>query len=152
MLRRPPRPTRTDTLFPYTTLFRSHQRQELWRLYDARKAKGESIRVFPLSNWTELDIWQYIQLEQIEIVPLYFAAPRPTVERDGLILMVDDDRFRLAPGDEPVTRSIRFRPLGCYPLTGALQSQAATLSAGIDRRSVVRGKSVSVRVDLGGSG
>src|SRR3546814_1885993 len=89
MLRRPPRPTRTDTLFPYTTLFRSHQRPELWRLYDARKAKGESIRVFPLSNWTELDIWQYIQLEQIEIVPLYFAAPRPTVERDGLILMVD---------------------------------------------------------------
>src|SRR3546814_7262908 len=119
MLRRPPRPTRTDTLFPYTTLFRSHQRPELWRLYNARKAKGESIRVFPLSNWTELDIWQYIQLEQIEIVPLYFAAPRPTVERDGLILMVDDDRFRLAPGEEPVTRSIRFRTLGCYPLTGA---------------------------------
>src|SRR3546814_9485246 len=125
MLRRPPRPTRTDTLFPYTTLFRSHQRQELWRLYNARKAKGESIRVFPLSNWTELDIWQYIQLEQIEIVPLYFAAPRPTVERDGLILMVDDDRFRLAPGAEPVTPSIRFRTLElgrahvCTPVTTA---------------------------------
>src|SRR3546814_2245929 len=105
-----------------------HQRPELWRLYNARNAEGESIRVFPVSNWTELDIWQYIQLEQIEIVPLYFAAPRPTVERDGLIRMVDDDRFRLAPGEEPVTRSIRFRTLGCYPLTGAVQSEAATLS------------------------
>ncbi len=105
-----------------------HQRPELWRLYNARKAKGESIRVFPLSNWTELDIWQYIQLEQIEIVPLYFAAPRPTVERDGLILMVDDERFRLAPGEVPVRRSIRFRTLGCYPLTGAVESEAASLS------------------------
>ncbi|UIJ46982.1 sulfate adenylyltransferase subunit CysD [Sphingomonas cannabina] len=104
------------------------QRPELWRLYNARKAKGESIRVFPLSNWTELDIWQYIAREGIEIVPLYFAAPRPTVERDGLILMVDDDRFRLAPGEVPVERSIRFRTLGCYPLTGAVESNAATLS------------------------
>ena len=104
------------------------QRPELWSLYNARKAKGESMRVFPLSNWTELDIWQYIQVEGIEIVPLYFAAPRPTVERDGLILMVDDDRFPLEPGEEPVTRSIRFRTLGCYPLTGAVQSEAKTLT------------------------
>jgi sulfate adenylyltransferase subunit 2 len=104
------------------------QRPELWNLYNARKAKGESIRVFPLSNWTELDIWQYIQLERIEIVPLYFAAPRPTVERDGLLLMVDDERFRLEQDEEPVTRSIRFRTLGCYPLTGAVESEAATLS------------------------
>ncbi len=103
-----------------------NQRPELWRLYNARKAKGESIRVFPLSNWTELDIWQYIHLENIEIVPLYFAAPRPTVERDGLILMVDDDRFPLN-GEQPVERSIRFRTLGCYPLTGAVESNAATL-------------------------
>ena len=86
------------------------------------------MRVFPLSNWTELDIWQYIHLEGIEIVPLYFAAPRLTVKRDGLILMVDDDRFRLEAGEEPVIRSIRFRTLGCYPLTGALQSEAATLT------------------------
>ncbi|KQM93129.1 sulfate adenylyltransferase [Sphingomonas sp. Leaf22] len=104
------------------------QRPELWHLYNARKAKGESIRVFPLSNWTELDIWQYILREQIEIVPLYFAAPRPTVERDGMLLMVDDDRFRLLPGEIPTTRSIRFRTLGCYPLTGAVESEAATLS------------------------
>ncbi len=103
------------------------QRPELWHLYNARKAKGESIRVFPLSNWTELDIWQYILAERIEIVPLYFAAPRPTVERDGMLLMVDDDRFPLAPGETPVERSIRFRTLGCYPLTGAVESEAATL-------------------------
>ncbi|MBN8814894.1 MAG: sulfate adenylyltransferase subunit CysD [Sphingomonas sp.] len=103
------------------------QRPELWNLYNAKKAKGESIRVFPLSNWTELDIWQYIDLEGIEIVPLYFAAPRPTVERDGMLLMVDDERFRLAPGEVPVERSIRFRTLGCYPLTGAVESEAATL-------------------------
>ncbi|KQN25816.1 sulfate adenylyltransferase [Sphingomonas sp. Leaf33] len=103
------------------------QRPELWRLYNARKAKGESIRVFPISNWTELDIWQYILREGIEIVPLYFAAPRLTVERDGMLLMVDDDRFRLAPGEVPVDRSIRFRTLGCYPLTGAVESEATTL-------------------------
>ena len=103
------------------------QRPELWSLYNARKAKGESVRVFPLSNWTELDIWHYIHLEGIEIVPLYFAAPRPTVERDGLIIMVDDNRFRLKPGEDPVLRSIRFRTLGCYPLTGAVQSEAATI-------------------------
>ena len=104
-----------------------NQRPELWKLYNARKAKGESIRVFPLSNWTELDIWQYIHLEGIEIVPLYFSQPRPTVERDRLLLMVDDDRFPLEPGEEPVMRSIRFRTLGCYPLTGAVESEAATL-------------------------
>jgi sulfate adenylyltransferase subunit 2 len=104
------------------------QRPELWSLYNARKSKGESMRVFPLSNWTELDIWQYIHLEGIEIVPLYFAARRPTVERDGLILMVDDDRFPLEPGEEPVMRSIRFRTLGCYPLTGAVQSEAETVT------------------------
>jgi sulfate adenylyltransferase subunit 2 len=104
-----------------------NQRPELWRLYNARKAKGESIRVFPISNWTELDIWQYIHLENIPIVPLYFAAKRPTVERDGLLLMVDDDRFPLKPGETPIDRSIRFRTLGCYPLTGAVESEAATL-------------------------
>jgi sulfate adenylyltransferase subunit 2 len=104
-----------------------NQRPELWNLYNARKARGESIRVFPLSNWTELDVWQYIHLENIPIVPLYFAAPRPTVERDGLLLMVDDERFRLRPGEAPVMRSIRFRTLGCYPLTGAVESTAVTL-------------------------
>jgi len=103
------------------------QRPELWNLYNGKKAKGESIRVFPISNWTELDIWQYIHLENIPIVPLYFAAPRPTVERDGLLLMVDDERFPLKPGETPVERSIRFRTLGCYPLTGAVESTAATL-------------------------
>ncbi len=104
------------------------QRPELWNLYNARKAKGESIRVFPISNWTELDIWQYIARENIPIVPLYFAAPRPTVERDGLLLMVDDDRFPLKDGEVPVERSVRFRTLGCYPLTGAVESEASTLS------------------------
>jgi sulfate adenylyltransferase subunit 2 len=103
------------------------QRPELWHLYNARKAKGESIRVFPISNWTELDIWQYIHLESIPIVPLYYAAQRPTVVRDGLTLMVDDERFPLRPGEKPVMKSIRFRTLGCYPLTGAVESEAATL-------------------------
>ena len=105
-----------------------NQRPELWNLYNARKNKGESIRVFPISNWTELDIWQYIMAEGIEIVPLYMAAKRPTVERDGLLLMVDDERFPLEPGEVPVMRSIRFRTLGCYPLTGAIESEAATLA------------------------
>lgn len=105
-----------------------NQRPELWNLYNAKKAKGESLRVFPMSNWTELDIWQYIQLENIEIVPLYFAAPRPTVERDGLLLMVDDARFPLRAGETPKMRSIRFRTLGCYPLTGAVESEATNLS------------------------
>jgi sulfate adenylyltransferase subunit 2 len=104
-----------------------NQRPELWNLYNARKAKGESIRVFPISNWTELDIWQYIHLENIPIVPLYFAASRPVVRRDGLLLMVDDERFRLKPGEVPEQRSIRFRTLGCYPLTGAVESEATTL-------------------------
>jgi sulfate adenylyltransferase subunit 2 len=104
-----------------------HQRPELWHTYNARKSKGESIRVFPLSNWTELDIWQYIYLENISIVPLYLAAPRPTVERDGLLLMVDDDRFRLRSGEAPTMRMVRFRTLGCYPLTGAVESTATTL-------------------------
>ena len=104
-----------------------NQRPELWSLYNARKGARESIRVFPLSNWTELDIWQYIYAEGIEIVPLYLAERRPTVERDGVILMVDDERFVLAPGEQPVERSIRFRTLGCYPLTGAVESDAATL-------------------------
>jgi sulfate adenylyltransferase subunit 2 len=104
-----------------------NQRPELWHLYNARKAKGESIRIFPISNWTELDIWQYIHLENIPIVPLYFSAKRPTVWRDGLLLMVDDERFPLQPGEVPVQRSIRFRTLGCYPLTGAVESEAATL-------------------------
>jgi len=108
------------------------QRPELWDLYNARKARGESIRVFPLSNWTELDVWQYIQLEKIPVVPLYFAAPRPTVERDGMILMVDDGRFPLKAGEEPQVRNIRFRTLGCYPLTGAVESTARTLSAIIE--------------------
>ena len=103
------------------------QRPELWSLYNTRKGKGESIRIFPLSNWTELDIWQYIYLENIEIVPLYFAAPRRTVEREGVIIMVDDDRFPLKTGEKPMIRSIRFRTLGCYPLTGAVESKATNL-------------------------
>ncbi len=103
------------------------QRPELWNLYNTRKAKGESLRVFPISNWTELDIWQYIHLEGIPIVPLYLSAPRPTVMRDGLLLMVDDERFPLRKGEVPVERWIRFRTLGCYPLTGAVESTATTL-------------------------
>ena len=103
------------------------QRPELWNLYNARVTKGESIRAFPLSNWTELDIWQYIYLEQIPIVPLYYAAPRPVVERDGMLVMVDDERLPLAPGEVPEERWVRFRTLGCYPLTGAVESRADTL-------------------------
>ncbi|MEZ5279741.1 MAG: sulfate adenylyltransferase subunit CysD [Acidimicrobiales bacterium] len=104
-----------------------NQRPELWNQYNGRVHKGESIRVFPLSNWTELDIWQYILLEDIEIVPLYYSAPRPVVERDGVIIMIDDDRFRFEDGEEPEMRSIRFRTLGCYPLSGAVESTADTL-------------------------
>jgi sulfate adenylyltransferase subunit 2 len=103
------------------------QRPELWSLYNVRTNKGESMRVFPLSNWTELDVWQYVLREGIEVVPLYFAADRPTVERDGLILMVDDERMRLEPGEEVVTRRIRFRTLGCYPLSGAVLSDAESV-------------------------
>ncbi|WP_425458905.1 sulfate adenylyltransferase subunit CysD [Eilatimonas milleporae] len=104
-----------------------NQRPELWSVYNARKNKGESIRVFPLSNWTELDVWQYIHLEKIELVPLYFAAPRPVVERDGTLIMVVDDRMPLESGEEPQMKMVRFRTLGCYPLTGAVESQATTL-------------------------
>jgi sulfate adenylyltransferase subunit 2 len=103
------------------------QRPELWSLYNVRKSPGESMRVFPLSNWTELDVWQYIMAEGIEIVPLYLAAPRPVVERDGLLLIVDDDRFRLRDGEKVETRSVRFRTLGCYPLSGAVESEADTI-------------------------
>jgi sulfate adenylyltransferase subunit 2 len=106
-----------------------NQRPELWRLYNARKHKGESIRVFPMSNWTELDIWQYIYLHDVPIVPLYFAAPRPVVSRDGTLIMVDDERMPLAPGEKPMIRKVRFRTLGCYPLTGAIESDADTLPA-----------------------
>jgi sulfate adenylyltransferase subunit 2 len=106
-----------------------NQRPELWRCYNARKHRGESIRVFPLSNWTELDIWQYIYLESIAIVPLYLAADRPVVERDGTLVMVDDARMPLQPGETPQMRKVRFRTLGCYPLTGAIESTADTLPA-----------------------
>ncbi|MEZ6118358.1 MAG: sulfate adenylyltransferase subunit CysD [Pirellulaceae bacterium] len=104
-----------------------NQRPELWNLYNSRVHKGESIRVFPLSNWTELDVWQYIHLENIPIVPLYFAAPRPVVDRDGVMIMLDDDRMPLEPGEEPQMKTVRFRTLGCYPLTGAVESTATTL-------------------------
>ena len=104
-----------------------NQRPELWKLYNTRKSKSESIRAFPLSNWTELDIWQYIHLEGIEIVPLYFSAPRPVVERSGMLIMVDDERMPLRDGEVPMMKSVRFRTLGCYPLTGAVESTAATL-------------------------
>jgi sulfate adenylyltransferase subunit 2 len=104
-----------------------NQRPELWKLYNTRKAKGESIRVFPLSNWTELDIWQYIYRENIPIPDLYFSAERPVVQRDGMLLMVDDDRLPMEPGETPEMRSVRFRTLGCWPLTGAVESTAATL-------------------------
>ena len=104
-----------------------NQRPELWNLYNGKVNKGESIRVFPLSNWTELDIWQYIYLENIDIVPLYYAAERPVVERDGTLIMVDDDRMPLEPGEKPEMKMVRFRTLGCYPLTGAVESEAATL-------------------------
>jgi sulfate adenylyltransferase subunit 2 len=105
------------------------QRPELWRLYNARKHKGESFRVFPLSNWTELDVWQYIYLEKIPIVPLYLAKVRPVVEREGSLIMVDDGRMPLAPGEKPMMKKVRFRTLGCYPLTGAIESEADTLLA-----------------------
>ncbi|NRB56329.1 MAG: sulfate adenylyltransferase subunit CysD [Salinicola sp.] len=104
-----------------------NQRPELWNLYNGKVNKGESIRVFPLSNWTELDIWQYIYLESIPIVPLYYSAPRPVVERDGMLVMVDDERLPLEPGEVPEEKWVRFRTLGCYPLTGAVESKAATL-------------------------
>ena len=115
-----------------------NQRPELWHLYNARKHKGESIRVFPISNWTELDVWQYIYLEHIPIVPLYFAQERPVVERDGALIMVDDERMPLQPGEVPMMRKVRFRTLGCYPLTGAIESTAQTLPAVIQETLLTR--------------
>ncbi|MBV2234484.1 MAG: sulfate adenylyltransferase subunit CysD [Sterolibacterium sp.] len=115
-----------------------NQRPELWNLYNARKHKGESIRVFPLSNWTELDIWQYIYLQNIPIVPLYYAAMRPVVERDGTLILVDDERMPLHPGETPMMKSVRFRTLGCYPLTGAVESTADTLPAIIQEMLLTR--------------
>ena len=109
-----------------------NQRPEMWKLYNTKINKGESIRVFPISNWTEKDIWQYIKRENIDIVPLYFAAERPVVERDGNLIMVDDDRFPLREGEKPQLKSVRFRTLGCYPLTGGIESTAATLDEIID--------------------
>ena len=115
-----------------------NQRPELWRLYNTRISKGESIRAFPLSNWTELDIWQYIHKEQIPIVPLYFAKPRPVVERDGVLIMVDDERMPLEPGETPEMKTVRFRTLGCYPLTGAVESEADSLPAIIQEMLIAR--------------
>lgn len=115
-----------------------NQRPELWKLYNARKHKGESLRVFPLSNWTELDVWQYIYLHNIPVVPLYFAAERPVVDRDGTLIMVDDDRMQLNPGEVAMRRKVRFRTLGCYPLTGAIESEADTLPAIIQEMLLAR--------------
>jgi sulfate adenylyltransferase subunit 2 len=109
-----------------------NQRPELWNIYNGRIQRGESVRVFPLSNWTEIDVWEYIDRERIEVVPLYFAKDRPVVEREGALIMVDDERMKLAPGEQPVMKSVRFRTLGCYPLTGAIPSHAATVPAIID--------------------
>ncbi len=128
-----------------------NQRPEMWKLYNTRIRKGESIRVFPLSNWTEKDIWQYIRQEQIEIVPLYYAADRPVIYRDGSILMVDDDRMPLLPGEEVVTKKIRFRTLGCYPLTGGIESEADTLDAIIEETlSAVTSERTSRVIDRDG--
>ena len=115
-----------------------NQRPELWRLYNARKRRGESIRIFPLSNWTELDIWQYLYLEKIPIVPLYYSALRPVVERDGALIMVDDERMPLRPGEKPMMKKVRFRTLGCYPLTGAVESDAETLAEVIHEIAAAR--------------
>ncbi len=114
------------------------QRPELWGLYNGRKNKGESMRVFPLSNWTELDVWHYIHLENLPVVPLYFAQPRPVVERDGTLILVDDERLPLHPGERALVKSVRFRTLGCYPLTGAIESTAATLTAIIQEMLLAR--------------
>jgi sulfate adenylyltransferase subunit 2 len=115
-----------------------NQRPELWRLYNARKHRGESIRVFPLSNWTELDIWQYLYLENVPIVPLYYSKVRPVVERDGALIMVDDERMPLRPGEKPMMKKVRFRTLGCYPLTGAVESNAETLAEVIHEIAAAR--------------
>jgi sulfate adenylyltransferase subunit 2 len=123
-----------------------NQRPELWRLYHCRKHEGESIRVFPLSNWTELDVWQYIEQEQIPVVPLYFARERPVVTRGGALIMVDDDRMPLDDGEAPVKRRVRFRTLGCYPLTGAIESDADTVSAIIEEMLLTRASERQGRV------
>jgi sulfate adenylyltransferase subunit 2 len=123
-----------------------NQRPELWKLYNTRKHAGESMRIFPLSNWTELDVWQYIYLERIPVVPLYFAAARPVVERDGTLIMVDDERMPLAPGEVPALRKVRFRTLGCYPLTGAIESDADTLPAIIQEMLLARASERQGRV------
>ena len=122
------------------------QRPELWRTYNARKHKGESFRVFPLSNWTELDIWQYIHQQNIPIVPLYLAAPRPVVRRNGTLIMVDDDRMPLEPGEKPEMKTVRFRTLGCYPLTGAIESEATTLPEVIQEMLLARNSEREGRV------
>jgi sulfate adenylyltransferase subunit 2 len=118
----------------------------MWKIYNTRVSPGESIRVFPLSNWTELDVWQYIHLENIPIVPLYFAAPRPVVERDGNLIMVDDERMRLNPDEKPQTKVVRFRTLGCYPLTGATESTATTLPEIIQEMLLARNSERQGRV------
>jgi len=123
-----------------------NQRPELWKIYNTRKRKGESIRVFPLSNWTELDIWQYIWLHNVPIVPLYFAAERPVVERDGTLIMVDDDRMPLKKGEKPMMKRVRFRTLGCYPLTGAVESNATTLPQIIQEMLIARSSERQGRV------
>jgi sulfate adenylyltransferase subunit 2 len=115
-----------------------NQRPELWSLYNTKINRGESIRVFPMSNWTELDVWQYIYLEKIPVVPLYFAKPRPVVQRSGSLIMVDDERMRLEPGEEPEMRTVRFRTLGCYPLSGAVESEATTLTQVIQEMLLTR--------------
>ena len=131
------------------------QRPELWRLYNARKSKGESFRIFPLSNWTELDVWQYVEAEGIEVSSLYFAEPRPTLERDGTVLMVDDERLKPGPGEQVEERWVRFRTLGCYPLTGAVESEAGTLAEIIQEMLVAttserQGRAIDK--DAGGAG
>ena len=123
-----------------------NQRPELWSLYNARIGKGESLRVFPLSNWTERDVWRYVRREEIAVASLYFAAERPVVERDGALIMVDDDRMPLRPGETPVLRRVRFRTLGCYPLTGAVESDAADLNAILDEMAGSRASERQGRV------
>jgi sulfate adenylyltransferase subunit 2 len=123
-----------------------NQRPELWRLFNCRLNKGESMRVFPLSNWTELDVWQYVRAEQISVVPLYFAKERPVVVRDGALIMRDDERLRLGPGERPAMRRVRFRTLGCYPLTGAIESSAVTLDQIIDELAAARTSERAVRL------
>lgn len=128
-----------------------NQRPEMWKLYNTQINQGESIRVFPISNWTEADIWQYIKREQIEIVPLYFAARRPVVERDGSLIMVDDERMRLLPGEKPMMKMVRFRTLGCYPLSGGIESEATTLEEIIEETlSAVSSERTSRVIDRDG--